>query len=143
MKKSELTTMIRKIVKEEIANTSRKYLTETKMKQIAISNSADAESHPSKSTVSFTKNKVLNEVLNETKQNIEWETMGGKTFTTDSLNDVMQKSYGNIGGYSNHEVDMVESLGVNPQAVPDHISKALNRDYTDVMKKIEEKNRNI
>jgi hypothetical protein len=80
---------------------------------------------------SFTKNSVLNDVLNETAQDGGWKTLGGGEFTTDRMNDIVGRQYG----------DMMKDT---PQQVPssDPMSQFLNKDYSEVLEKsIEKSNR--
>ena len=81
---------------------------------------------------SFTSNSVLNDVLNETAQDGEWKTLGGSEFTTDRMNEL-------VGGqYS----DMMNK-NTSQQQVPssDPMSQFLNKDYSEVLKKSEEKSK--
>mgnify|MGYP000281808740 CR=1 FL=1 len=88
MKKSELKMMIRQIVREEVALTMKEVIKE-------IIGGGDKQQIKPKSKPKpkyYSKNKVLNDVLNETamvgKDN-EWETLGGSTYTTDKMNEVV------------------------------------------------------
>ena len=78
---------------------------------------------------SFTNNSVLNDVLNETANGDDWKTLGGKEFTTDRMSELMGKQYG----------DMMNKN--TPQAVPssDPMSQFLNKDYSEVLEKAEQK----
>mgnify|MGYP001255125879 CR=1 FL=1 len=44
---------------------------------------------------SFTNNSVLNDVLNETA-NGDWKTLGGGEFTTDRMQELVGRQYGNM-----------------------------------------------
>ena len=76
---------------------------------------------------SFTSNSELNDVLNETAQDGEWKTMGGSEFTTDRMNELVGKNYGDM-------------MNKQPQQVPssDPMSQFLNKDYRQVLEKTEE-----
>jgi len=122
MKKSELKTMVRKIVREEVAMAIQEVVTELKQTTKPLS--------PKKRTQnsSFTSNKVLNDVLNETAEDGDWKTLGGGEFTTERMNEL-------VGGqYSNMMKD-------TPQQVPssDPMAQFLNKDYREVLEKTEEK----
>ena len=81
---------------------------------------------------------MLNEILNETASNDEWKTIGGGVNTTDDMANVMAKSYGDMMN-TDAKVDvqqMAVESNVNPETVPDHVEKALTRDYSDLMKVI-------
>ena len=142
MKKTEFKTMIREIVREEVQLELRKFLKESKqakLKQKSLKKEA--------STV-YTKNKVLNEVLNDTANSVdEWETLGDKTFTTDSMQSILQKSYSDmIGTQGNNSVidnEMISDTGVAPDQMPDYIKNALSRDYSDLMGAIDKKKNGV
>ena len=97
--------------------------------------------------INYTKNKVLNELLNETAYaSDEWETMGSETFTTDSMQSILNKSYSGMMNGGEKAIpnvmddEMLINAGVNNRdAVPEHITKALTRDYSDLMKHIDKK----
>ena len=60
-----------------------------------------------------TNNSVLNKLLKETAQSDDWKTVEG-------------------------EVE-VQSVQDNPQELPEHLANAFTKDYSEVMKKVEEK----
>ena len=132
MKKSELRTMIRKLVREEVAFAIKEVITE--LKQPSLS------SEPTKPVKkkSFTKNSVLNDVLNETAQGGDWKTLGGKEFTTDRMNELVGGQYADIMNNTQPTQNMAASMGVNPN---DPAMSFLNKDYREVLKKAEEKSK--
>ena len=142
MKKTELKTIIREIVRKEVRIELRKFLKESKqakLKQKSLKKEA--------STV-YPKNKVLNEVLNETANTAdEWETLGGKTLTTDSMQSILQKSYSGITGIQEDssvmDNEMVADAGVTTEQVPDYIKNALSRDYSELMSTIDKKKNGV
>ena len=110
---------IRQIVREEVAMAIQEVITELKQ--------------PTQSTKpvkkkSFSKNSVLNDVLNETAQDGEWKTLGGSEFTSDRMNELVGRQYGDM-------------MNTSPQQVPssDPMSQFLNKDYREVLKKTDEK----
>ena len=119
-KKTDMRTVIRKIVREEVAMAIKEVITELKQ---------PTQSQPEKiiEKKSFTSNSVLNDVLNETAQDGEWKTMGGSEFTTDRMNELVGKNYGDM-------------MNQQPQQVPssDPMSQFLNKDYRQVLEKTEE-----
>ena len=122
-KKPNIKTMIRQIVREEVAMAIKEVITELKQ---------PTQSKPQKKIVekkSFTSNSVLNDVLNETAQDGDWKTMGGGEFTTDRMNELVGGQYG----------DMMNTK--SQQVVPssDPMSQFLNKDYREVLEKTEEK----
>ena len=89
----------------------------------------------------FTKNSILNDVLNETAMSEEWKTMGGETYDSSKVNEVMSSQYGDLMNNST-EVNadaMVASMGVNPTEVDDSVKNIFTKDYRSVMKAIDKK----
>ena len=146
MKKIELKMIIREIVREEVRLELRKFLKESKqvkLKQKSFKKKTTPVLEKDTSNA-YTKNKVLNEVLNETANSTdEWETLGGGTFTTDSMQSILQKSYSGITGIQEDssvmDNEMVADAGVTTEQVPDYIKNALSRDYSELMNTIDKK----
>ena len=128
MKKSELKTMVRAIVREEVAMAITEVITELKKPS-----QPTKPMTPKKRTQnsSFTSNKVLNDVLNETAQDGDWKTLGGGEFTSDRMNELMGKQYGN----------MMNSNPNTPVTVDGQTADFLNKDYREVLKKSKEKSK--
>ena len=70
----------------------------------------------------------MNGVLNETAQDGDWKTLGGGEFTSDRMNELVGRNYGDM-------------MNQQPQVVPpgDPMSQFLNKNYTEVLKKAEQK----
>jgi len=125
-KKPNIKTIIRQIVREEVAMAIKEVITELKQ---------PIESQPKPKKIvekkSFTANSVLNDVLNETAQDGDWKTLGGGEFTTDRMNELVGRQYGDM-------------MNDTPQQVPssDPMSQFLNKDYSEVLKKSIEKSKN-
>ena len=121
-KKPNIKTIIRQIVREEVSMAIKEVITELKQ---------PSESKPQPKKIvekkSFTKNSVLNDVLNETAQDGDWKTLGGGEFTSDRMNELMGRQYGDM-------------MNQQPQVVPssDPMSQFLNKDYREVLQKAEE-----
>ena len=125
-KKTNIRQVIRTIVREEVAMAINEVITEITKPTQQVS-----QPKPKKKVVekkSFTSNSVLNDVLNETAQNDEWKTMGGETYDSTKMNDVMNKSYGDMMTGNN------TTIAVDGQT-PDFLKK----DYRKVMKAIDKK----
>ena len=123
-KKPNIKTIIRQIVREEVAMAIKEVITELKQP-------IKSQPKPQKKIIekkSFTSNSVLNDVLNETAQDGDWKTLGGGEFTSDRMNELVSKEYGDIMNNSNN------TISVNGQT-PDFLKK----DYRTVLKKAEEK----
>ena len=121
-KKPNIKTIIRQIVREEVAMAIKEVITELKQ---------PTESQPTKpiqEKKNFSKNSVLNDVLNETANGDDWKTLGGSEFTSDRMNELVGRQYG----------DMMKST---PQQVPssDPMAQFLNKDYSEVLEKAEQK----
>ena len=128
-KKTNIRQVIRKIVREEVAMAIGEVVNE--LKQPSLSSQQVYQTKPQKKIVEkkqFTENSVLNDVLNETANSEEWKTMGGGKFDSSRMNDVIGKNYGDM-------------MNGTPQQVPssDPMSQFLNKDYREVLKKTDEK----
>ena len=140
MKKSELRMLIREIVREEVALTVKEVIKEIvggKREQKLKPKSKPKQKH-------YSKNKVLNDVLNETAiadKSSEWETLGGSTYTSDRINEVVGSSYADMmNGDKKPDADtVVKSMGGDPNVVGDTLKNALTRDYSDLMKAMDKK----
>ena len=125
-KKTNIKTIIRQIVREEVAMAIKEVITE-------LNKPTQSQPKPQKKIVekkSYTNNSVLNDVLNETAQDDGWKTMGGGQYTSDRMNEVVGKNYG----------DMMN--GTQPVPSSDPMSQFLNKDYSQVLEKSIEKSKN-
>ena len=122
-KKPNIKTIIRQIVREEVAMAIKEVITELKQ---------PIESQPQPKKIvekkSYTNNSILNDVLNETAQDGDWKTLGGGEFTSDRMNELMGRQYGDM-------------MNQQPQVVSpnDPMSQFLNKDYREVLNKAEQK----
>jgi hypothetical protein len=124
-KKPNIKTIIRKIVREEVAMAIGEVVNELKQP-------TESEPQPKKivEKKSFTNNSVLNDVLNETAQDDGWKTLGGGEFTSDRMNELIGGQYG----------DMMNGAQQVPSSDP--MSQFLNKDYSEVLEKSKEKSKN-
>ena len=124
-KKPNIKTIIRQIVREEVAMAIKEVITELKQ---------PIESQPQPKKIiekkSFTKNSVLNDVLNEPAQDGDWKTLGGGEFTSNRMNELVGRQYG----------DMMN--GTQPVPSSDPMSQFLNKNYSEVLEKSIEKSKN-
>ena len=138
-KVNKFKTLIRTIVREEVAMAIQEVITELKQPTQQAS-----QPQPKKKIVEkkqFTNNSILNEVMNETAQSEEWKTMGGETYDSSKVNEVMSSQYGDLMNNST-EVNadaMVASMGVNPTEVDDSVKNIFTKDYRKLMKTIDKK----
>ena len=116
---------IRQIVREEVAMAIQEVITELK-KPVKVEKPMTPKKRTQNSQ--FTSNKILNDVLNETAQNGDWKTLGGGEFTSDRMNEIVGRNYGDM-------------MNTSPQQVPsnDPMSQFLNKDYREVLDKAEQK----
>ena len=133
-KKTNIKATIREIVREEVAMAIHEVITELKQPpQVMTAATGEIrKTTPNKKIVekkTFSKNSVLNDMLNETAQDDEWKKMGGGTYTSDRVNEVASSQYGDLMNGSSQQ-------SVNPN---DPMAEFLNKDYRDVMKKVEKK----
>ena len=123
-KKSNIKTIIRQIVREEVAMAIKEVITELKQ---------PIESQPQPKKIvekkQFTENSVLNDVLNETAQDDSWRTMGGGQYTSDKMNELVGGQYG----------DMMNSNPNTTVTVDGQTPDFLKKDYRAVMKAVDEK----
>jgi len=125
MKLSVFKKVIREVVREEIEYSLGRLRTE--LKEVLVSKINDeilnetptattSVSEVKKSTtdkVPMTKDSILNDLLKETADSGEWKNINKEAETT--------------------------SVTDNTQNLPDHLANALTKDYSGVMKKVEEK----
>ena len=164
MKKQELIKIIETVVRKEV----KKQMNEIFIKEENSSSLTELVSKPitekevkepirkqyktkPKKEVNYTSNKALNKVLNETVGGVPqgeggYETMGGGVYDTSKINDVLAGAtgLGNTEGAKERKreiaaVDSIKKAGVNVDQVPDHVTDALTRDYSAVMKAIDQK----
>ena len=135
-----ITEVVRKEVKKEVQKIFIKEETSNRLSDIV------PEVSKPKETVHYTKNKSLNDVLNETvglsksdRQQGEYPTLGGGAFDSSRMSELM--------GYGKPEeakrdmvaVDSLQKAGVRVDQVPEHLTNALTRDYSSLMKAIDKK----
>jgi hypothetical protein len=97
-----------------------------------------------KKEVKYSSNSTINNILNETRalsksQKDEYPTMSGGAFDTSKMAELM--------GYGKPEevqrdmvaVDTFKRAGVSSEQVPEHVTNALTRDYSSLMKALDKK----
>ena len=128
-KKTNIKQVIRKIVREEVAMAIHEVITELKQPTQQVSQPKSKKKIVEKKQ--YTKNSILNEVMNETAQDDSYKTMGGGTYDSSKMNDVLNRSYG----------DMMNSNPNIPVSVDGKTPDFLKKDYRKLMKTIKEKTR--
>ena len=117
-KKTNMRQVIRTIVREEVAAAIKEVITELKQ-----------PTQPIQEKKSFSKNSVLNDVLNETANGGDWKTLGGGEFTTERMNELVGGQYGDV-------MKDTPQQNVSPS---DPMAQFVNKDYREVLKKTDEK----
>jgi len=145
-KKTNIKTVIRNIVREEVAMAIKEVITELKQPpqvMTAATGEIKKNNTPKKKVVEkkeYSKNSVLNDILNETaQQGEEWKTMGGGTYDSGKMNQVMASNYGNLMTSDGKPNIAATTTGLSGAAATEELEGVLNRDYSDVMKAIDEK----
>ena len=124
-KKTTTRKTIRQIVREEVAMAIHEVIDE--LKQPSLSSTEQ----PIQEKKNFSSNSVLNDVLNETANGDDWKTLGGSEFTSDRMNELVGGQYG----------DMMNKNTSHQVPSSDPMSQFLNKDYSEVLKKTDEKQR--
>ena len=151
MDKNKLRNIIELVVRKEV----KKQLSEIFINEEKEIKLAETISKPKPKKVinkpkkQYTKDKALNEVLNNTKplgapMEDEYPTLGGGVLGSDNMAEVL--GYGDLGRGQNKEraremaaVDSIKKAGVSVDAVPEDVQNALTRDYSELMKAINKK----
>ena len=151
MDKNKLRNIIELVVRKEV----KKQLSEifiNEEKEISLSETISKPKPKkviNKPKKQYTKNKALNEVLNNTKplgsqEQEDYPTLGGGVLGSDNMAEVL--GYGDLGMGSDKEraremgaVDTIKKAGVSVDAVPEDVQNALTRDYSGLMKAIDKK----
>ena len=140
MKKSKLVSLIKEVVRNEV----KKQITDILINETNIPKTKPVVKRKKVKEQKFSDNPTLNKILNETanspKEMEEYPTLGGGTFDSSRMTEML--GYGS--GMGNDEVKRevaaagtLKSAGMNPEAAPEHLKNALTRDYTDLMKAID------
>jgi hypothetical protein len=163
MKKNELLKIIEAVVRKEV----KKQMNEIFIKEENSSSLTELVSKPitekefkepirkkqvkSKKEVHYTSNESLNKVLNETVGGVPqgeggYETMGGGIYDSSKVNEILVRETGLGNTESVKEkkreiaaVDSIKKAGVNVDQVPGHVTDALTKDYSGLMKAIDQK----
>ena len=142
-KKTNIQTVIRNIVREEVAMVIHEVITELKQppQLMTAATGEIRKTKPKKKVVEkkdYTSNSVLNDVLNETAQSDEWKTMGGGKFDSSKMNELVGGQYGEMMNNSSTNTDgsLARQMGMNPE---DPSADFLKKDYRAVMKAIDKK----
>ena len=125
-KKTNVKTIIRQIVREEVAMAIHEVITELKQPTQQVSQPKPKNKIVEKQK--FSTNSIINDVLNETAQGEEWKTMGGGKFDSSRMNELVGGQYGDMMN------NQSPTISVNGQT-PDFLKK----DYRELMKAVDKK----
>ena len=150
MKKDELIKIIELVVRKEVKKQMTEiFINDKKEIKLAETISKPKPKVKQKPKKQYTKDKALNEVLNNTKplgapMEDEYPTLGGGVLGSDNMAEVL--GYGDLGRGQNKEraremaaVDTIKKAGVSVDQVPEDVQNALTRDYSGLMKAINKK----
>ena len=139
MKQGKLVSLIKEVVKQEV----KKQITDILINETNIPKTKPVVKKKKVKEQKFTDNPMLNQILNETaQQQEEYPTLGGGTFDSSRMTEML--GYGS--GLGNKEVkrevaaaSTLQSAGMTPETAPEHLTNALTRDYSGLMKAIDKK----
>ena len=145
MTKKQLVKIIQEVVRREIKKEINEiFIKEQKTSEPQLADVIRQKVSEPKEQVKYTNNKSLNDVLNETvalskKQSDEYPTMGGGTFDSSKMAELM--GYGQTEDVKRdmNAVETIKRAGKSVDQVPDHVTSALTRDYGDLMKALDKK----
>ena len=146
MTKKDLVKIIREVVRREVQKEVKKIFIKEEASPTLESMVSETLTSKKKPKVEkhFTKDETINNILNETaglskSQRDEYPTMSGGAFDTNRMSELM--------GYGKPEevkrdmvaVDSLKKAGVSSEQVPEHVTNALTRDYSGLMKALDKK----
>ena len=146
MTKKDLIKIIREAVRIEVKKEVKKiFINEEPTPKLENMISSKVSKPKKQKQIKYTKDEVLNKVLNETRGGIpqqgkeEYPTLGGGAFDTSRMTELM--GYGKPDEVQRDmvAVDTMKKAGVTSAQVPEHVTNALTRDYSDLMKALDKK----
>tara|TARA_X000001382_G_scaffold70663_1_gene49262 strand:- start:1026 stop:1472 length:447 start_codon:yes stop_codon:yes gene_type:complete len=146
MTKKDLIKIIREAVRIEVKKEVKKiFINEEPTPKLENMISSKVSKPKKQKQIKYTKDEVLNKVLNETRGGIpqqgkeEYPTLGGGAFDTSRMTELM--GYGKPDEVQRDmvAVDTMKKAGVTSEQVPEHVTNALTRDYSDLMKALDKK----
>ena len=145
MTKKDLVKVIQEVVRREVKKEVKKIFIK---EQTTLTDSTPVLTDIMKQEVfepieevQYTKNESLNSVLNETvglskKQTNfdEYPTMGDKAFDSGRMSELMGYGQTEEGKRDMVAVDTLQKAGKTVKDVPEHVTNALTKDYSKLMK---------
>ena len=148
MTKKELVKIIQEVVRREIKKEGNKIFIEEQKTSQKLTDVIPKVSKP-REKVKYTKNKSLNDVLNETVglskkgEFDEYPTIGGGAFDSSRMSELMGYGQSDEVKRDMVAVDTIKKAGRSVDQVPDHVTNALTRDYSGLMKAFDDKKKGI
>ena len=150
MTKKDLVKVIQEVVRREVKKEVKKIFIQeqktSKTQKTVLADFVQQEISEPKEDIQYTKNKTLNDVLNETvalsKQQSDMEeypTLGGGTFDKSKMQELMGYGKSDEGKRDMAAVDTIKKAGVSVDQVPEHVQNALTKDYSKLMKALDKK----
>tara|TARA_R110002020_G_scaffold71722_2_gene185039 strand:- start:471 stop:941 length:471 start_codon:yes stop_codon:yes gene_type:complete len=150
MTKKDLVKVIQEVVRREVKKEVKKIFIQeqrtSKTKKTVLADMVQQEISEPREEIQYTKNKSLNDVLNETvglsKKQSEFEeypTMGGETFDKSKMQELMGYGKSDEGKREMAAIDTLKKAGKSVNDVPEHITNALTKDYSGLMKALDKK----
>ena len=145
MTKKGLVKIIQEVVKREVQKEVKKIFIKEQVSEEPTIEMKSIVEEPKKQ-INYTKNKSLNKVLNETvglsksqSQTESYPTLGGGAFDTNRMTELL--GYGKTEEVQRDMVaaDSLRKAGKSVNDVPEHVTNALTRDYSDLMKAMDKK----
>ena len=145
MTKKDLVKIIQEVVKREVQKEVKKIFIKEQVSEEPTIEMKSIVEEPKKQ-INYTKNKSLNKVLNETvglsksqSQTEAYPTLGGGAFDTNRMTELL--GYGKTEEVQRDMVaaDSLRKAGKSVNDVPEHVTNALTRDYSDLMKAMDKK----
>jgi|TARA_R100000027_G_scaffold31070_1_gene22770 hypothetical protein len=145
MTKKDLVKIIQEVVKREVQKEVKKIFIKEQVSEEPTIEMKSIVEEP-KEQVKYTKNESLNKVLNETvglsksqSQTEAYPTLGGGAFDTNRMTELL--GYGKTEEVQRDMVaaDSLRKAGKSVNDVPEHVTNALTRDYSDLMKAMDKK----
>lgn len=145
MTKKDLVKIIQEVVKREVQKEVKKIFIKEQVSEEPTIEMKSIVEEP-KEQVKYTKNESLNKVLNETvglsksqSQTEAYPTLGGGAFDTNRMTELL--GYGKPEEVQRDMVaaDSLRKAGKSVNDVPEHVTNALTRDYSDLIKAMDKK----
>ena len=145
MTKKDLVKIIQEVVKREVQKEVKKIFIKEQVSEEPTIDMKSIVEEPKKQ-INYTKNKSLNKVLNETvglsksqSQTEAYPTLSGGAFDSSRMAELM--GYGKSDEVKRDmvAVDTLKKAGKTINDVPEAVTKALTRDYSDLMKAMNKK----